>query len=655
MDISKNGYLPFGLINKGLVRKYNFLLNQSFDTIQARKTILDYKDLDKKVDEKDFSYLYKTFNFNFPSDFIFVNPDFLDYINNYIPVNYRKDIRTILKAIVGGDCILLKDAKDSTDQKQYRYIILYQEIKENVGNEFDFFLYINNKKEREAADNYILTKNLWNYFKYISYNYKEEYKKIYNKYNQEVGYIVRCSDVSRIEDYYIKTNNKRQTLKNIKNIPNNKPNIISRSLTSMLQQSTIKINQEFALDPVISFFFQIDKLKNALGLNKNIDIQSFKKILLTNIETNIQKSKNYQQIFDLILTNIDPNMKKNKEYYNQSELYEREKGFKIFMEKHNKGNLIQKLFLIPIEEKIYCHKCGMSTYYFNYKKFILMKNPLQEMLFQKVFHPIKITSKKGKICNFCNGEETEYSIERKVIDYPEILIVIIEPNQINNYNLGLNAYITNGTNITYSLNKFIEFNTNTLYWIDNKSNNKHCHKFDKNKLGERELFDNKKPIVLFYNLIKIEVNKNNSQNKIQMPLSKISMNKINQNDEMNIKILPNFVPDFQNIINNNNNNIIQNNQNNNCIGNPNQNWQNALQQNFNFQNNNDFNNEIDILKQQLLQEKNNNEQLKKENQRLYDRIISLTQKNEVKINLLETEISKLKEKILNLEKEKNNM
>ena len=133
------------------------------------------------------------------------------------------------------------------------------------------------------------------------------------------------------------------------------------------------------------------------------------------------------------------------------------------------------------------------------------------------------------------------------------------------------------------------------------------------------------------------------------------MNKINQNDEMNIKILPNFVPDFQNIINNNNNNIIQNNQNNNCIGNPNQNWQNALQQNFNFQNNNDFNNEIDILKQQLLQEKNNNEQLKKENQRLYDRIISLTQKNEVKINLLETEISKLKEKILNLEKEKNNM
>ena len=253
LDISKKGYLPFGLINKGLVRKYNFLLNQSFDKIQARKTILDYKDLDKKIDEKDFSYLYKTFNFNFPSDFIFVNPDFLDYINNYIPVNYRKDIRTILKAIVGGDCILLKDAKDSTDQKQYRYIILYQDIKENLWNEFDFFLYINDKKEREAADNYILTNNLWNYFKYINYSYKEEYKKIYNKYNQEVGYIVRCSDVSRIEDYYIKTI-KRQSLKNIKNIQDNKPNIISRSLTSMLQQSTIKINQEFALDPVISFF-----------------------------------------------------------------------------------------------------------------------------------------------------------------------------------------------------------------------------------------------------------------------------------------------------------------------------------------------------------------------------------------------------------------
>ena len=82
---------------------------------------------------------------------------------------------------------------------------------------------------------------------------------------------------------------------------------------------------------------------------------------------------------------------------------------------------------------------------------------------------------------------------------------------------------------------------------------------------------------------------NNSQNKIQMPVNTINMNKNNQIDEMNIKILPNFVPDFQNIINNNN--IIQNSQNNNnCIGNPNQNWQNVPQQNFNFQNTNDFNN-----------------------------------------------------------------
>ena len=57
----------------------------------------------------------------------------------------------------------------------------------------------------------------------------------------------------------------------------------------------------------------------------------------------------------------------------------------------------------------------------------------------------------------------------------------------------------------------------------------------------------------------------------------------------------------------------------------------------------------------MLKEKNNNEQLKKENQRLNDRIISLTQKNEVKINLLETEIFKLTENILNLENEKNNI
>ena len=76
--------MPFGLVNKGLVRKYKFLLSQPLDKIQARKKILDYNYLAKNIDDIDFSYLNMG-TFNFPSDFMFVNEDFLDVIHVYIP------------------------------------------------------------------------------------------------------------------------------------------------------------------------------------------------------------------------------------------------------------------------------------------------------------------------------------------------------------------------------------------------------------------------------------------------------------------------------------------------------------------------------------------------------------------------------------------
>ena len=33
----------------------------------------------------------------------------------------------------------MKDEKDKNDENPYRYIILYSELKENKGNEIDFF------------------------------------------------------------------------------------------------------------------------------------------------------------------------------------------------------------------------------------------------------------------------------------------------------------------------------------------------------------------------------------------------------------------------------------------------------------------------------------------------------------------------------------
>ena len=113
----------------------------------------------------------------------------------------------------------MRDAHNTDGNEPFRYIILYHDINDNIGNEIDFFLYIKDKKERQAADIFILQNDLWAYFKKIKYSYKEEYIKIYNDKNQEIGYVVRCSDIFRIETYIAKYESLKQTNpKDINNI-----------------------------------------------------------------------------------------------------------------------------------------------------------------------------------------------------------------------------------------------------------------------------------------------------------------------------------------------------------------------------------------------------------------------------------------------------
>ena len=141
-DLSNKKYMPFALVNKGLCKKYKFLGKDVFDINEAKNKIFDYKDLVKKTVDKNFQIIDKKFNFGFPSNFIFINQDFLYVINSYIDSKYAVHLQTIFKTIIGGSCLIMKDANDKDDKEPYRYIILYQEIKENFGNEIDFFLYI---------------------------------------------------------------------------------------------------------------------------------------------------------------------------------------------------------------------------------------------------------------------------------------------------------------------------------------------------------------------------------------------------------------------------------------------------------------------------------------------------------------------------------
>ena len=317
-------------------------------------------------------------------------------------------------------------------------------------------------------------------------------------------------------------------------------------------------NPELLVDAAISFLFSIDKLRIFFGKNKNIDFQSFKTIIMTNVGQNIKKMKTYEEIFSELLSKADPNNLISKDYYNQTQQYDEEKGRKNFLEKHDKSGILQKMFFIPLEEKIYCNSCRIDTFQFNYNKFIVLNNLQNNSLAQIVFGK-KSEHHEGKLCNFCNGQKTKLTIERKYLNHPEWLIVIVEPSQINNLIIDDSFLYIKNENKAYKLVKFIDAYTNSLYFINEKTN-KFCNRFDNIRFHRNEQLASKRPAVLFYNL-------NNDFNNNNLPNNK--------------QIVPNQNNNFANIAQAN----AQQNLNNMNPANINQQNIQQQQQKINFQNN----------------------------------------------------------------------
>ena len=197
-NMKNKNYSPFALVNQGICNKYKFLLKEEFDQKEARVTIFNYNDLIKKNVRKKYIINNQKFGFSFPSNFLFINKLMLEVIAAYIDEKYSKHLSTIFNTIIGGGCLIMKDAKDLNDDFSERYIILYNEIQDNMGNEIDFFINIKDKKERNAAVDYILQNNLWDYFDKIKFDYRDGYKTIYNDYYKVIGYVVSCCSVNKI-------------------------------------------------------------------------------------------------------------------------------------------------------------------------------------------------------------------------------------------------------------------------------------------------------------------------------------------------------------------------------------------------------------------------------------------------------------------------
>ena len=635
-DTTKKKYITYGLISQKLCKKYQFLLRSTFDEYEVKNLVFNYKYLSKESEDKDFSHIKSNLTFTFPINFMFITEEFIKVIREVVEEKYISFLNITFDIIIGGGCLIMKNAnekKKTNNSDFYRYIILYNEIHENKGNEINFILYINDITRLESVVQYILSNDIWAYFTLINYDFKDEYKKIFDEDKKIIGYIIRNSNINIINSFVSKMNKKNE--KEPKGIENQNEMQMefqkkSEELAKMNVVSSFpigpkkNINTELILDAVILFLFNQNILNNSKG-NHNIDFFTFKKNILDKVGQSIKYLKTYDKIFEELFSKFEPNnIEQKKDYYNQSSQFDEKKSLEAFISQHKKGGIFQKLFFIPKRTKIFCSKCKMNSFKFFYEKFLLIKNAKKEILSQKLFQD-EIEYNHNLICSFCNGVITRCTIENKILELPEVLIVIIAPSQASlfQFKSSKNNIITDGKAKVYLLNGFIENNTNFFYLI-NPSNTNLCHKFDdKAQYGGPEQLSKKIPIVLFYKLMKSNPinanpisNLNNPSNNNQQIVSQNNNQNIAHNNAMlqqnaqqiqKNQQMGNFnIQKKQFNMNSNNNNGLQN-ANKNPINIQNmrrgQNW-NAINNNA-FQNLNGHNNQM-IMNPNFINNNRNN-------------------------------------------------
>ena len=249
------------------------------------------------------------------------------------------------------------------------------------------------------------------------------------------------------------------------------------------------------------------------------------------------------------------------------------------MNKHKKASLIQKIFFCPQEKIVHC-PCSLTSYAFNYKKYFsidLNKENNSVLLSKKILE--KEISYGNEKCSFCFKDNLKS--ESFLIDFSEILIVILKGYHYEKFSISNNLKLCNDKVHFYNLLCFVELYTNIVYFKDDNNN---WLKFLGNNIKEKvEDIETIKPKILFYKNIKNR-NNNNESNNINN-LNNFSSNNVNKNNIININ---------QNKAINNSNNNINNNLNNmsnkNINNNNNMNFMNInnmmMMKNFNNGNNN---------------------------------------------------------------------
>ena len=221
----------------------------------------------------------------------------MEVIFSYINEKIKRGLKNNFQFIIGGGCLIKRNIINS-NSNFFRYITLYNELEEKEGNYTDFFLYIKNEQKREAAVNEILKNNIWNYFKKIKYDYKNEFKKILDENGEEIGYIVRAIELSHIESYLSRKKQKEQIINITSNIPLKNENISNNNTSINNSQMQNNIN---------------NNMNNNINNNMNNNMNNMN--MPVNFQ-NMQNQMNMMNNMNMNFKNINNNIINNNPNWN---------------------------------------------------------------------------------------------------------------------------------------------------------------------------------------------------------------------------------------------------------------------------------------------------------------------------------------------------
>ena len=118
-------YNSYGLINKDICKKYPYLLKDKFDFNLTLNYNFNYNDLPHSNQDKNYKINNENFGFHFPSNFIFINEDFMYVLrDNVNDPKIKNKLVSKFDTIIGGGCLIMKKPNDIQSKNPHRYIIL---------------------------------------------------------------------------------------------------------------------------------------------------------------------------------------------------------------------------------------------------------------------------------------------------------------------------------------------------------------------------------------------------------------------------------------------------------------------------------------------------------------------------------------------------